>query len=128
MKNRIVSVHPGIYGIGIYSTMPPSSGISVTHGTMTNNLIPIGKVIVSVEKNRYHPYNILDFLRISRKLFSFCVVDPKLSCFVRRMSVKGSKTAVMNFHITGNTFVNIRINSHTFHFHHSDWIPIVRDC
>ena len=33
-----------------------------------------------------------------------------------------------NLHIIGNTFVNIRINSHTLHFHHSDWFQIVRDC
>ena len=31
MANRIVSVHAGIYGIGIYAIMLPSSGFSVTH-------------------------------------------------------------------------------------------------
>ena len=31
MANRIVSVHAGIYGMGIYAIMLPSSGFSVTH-------------------------------------------------------------------------------------------------
>ena len=31
MANRIVSVHAGICGIGIYAIMLPSSGFSVTH-------------------------------------------------------------------------------------------------
>ena len=31
MANRIVSVHTGIYGMGIYAIMLPSSGFSVAH-------------------------------------------------------------------------------------------------
>ena len=31
MAYRIVSVHAGIYGIGIYAIMLPSSGFSVAH-------------------------------------------------------------------------------------------------
>ena len=31
MANRIVSVHTGIYGMGIYVIMLPSSGFSVAH-------------------------------------------------------------------------------------------------
>ena len=31
MTNRIVSVHAGIYGMGIYATMLPSSGFSFAH-------------------------------------------------------------------------------------------------
>ena len=31
MANRIVSVHAGIHGMGIYAIMLPSSGFSVTH-------------------------------------------------------------------------------------------------
>ena len=31
MANRIVSVHAGIYGMGIYTIMLPSSGFSVAH-------------------------------------------------------------------------------------------------
>ena len=31
MANRIVSVHAGIYGIGIYAIMLPSGGFSVAH-------------------------------------------------------------------------------------------------
>ena len=31
MANRIVSVHAGICGIGIYAIMLPSSGFSVAH-------------------------------------------------------------------------------------------------
>ena len=31
MANRIVSVHAGIYGMGIYAFMLPSSGFSVAH-------------------------------------------------------------------------------------------------
>ena len=31
MANRIVNVHTGIYGIGIYAIMLPSSGFSVAH-------------------------------------------------------------------------------------------------
>ena len=70
----------------------------------------------------------MKYLRISRKLFSFCLFNHPLSCFVRKVSVKCSETVVMNLHIIGNTFVKIRIKSHTLHFHHSDWFPIVRDC
>ena len=62
------------------------------------------------------------------KLLSLPLINPQLSCFVRKISVKCSETTVMNLHIIGNTFVNIRINSHTLHFHHSDWYQIVRDC
>ena len=77
------------------------------------------------KRNRYHPHNILNHLRISRKLYSFCLINLKLS---RIVSVKCSETVVMNLHIIGNTFVNIRISSHTLHFHHSNWFQIVRDC
>ena len=31
MANRIVSVHAGIYGMGIYSIMLPSSGFTVAY-------------------------------------------------------------------------------------------------
>ena len=31
MANRIVSVHAGIYGMGIYAIMLPSSGFSIAH-------------------------------------------------------------------------------------------------
>ena len=31
MANRIVSVHAGIYGLGIYAIMLPSGGFSVAH-------------------------------------------------------------------------------------------------
>ena len=31
MANRIVSVHAGIYGMGIYAIMLPSKGFSVPH-------------------------------------------------------------------------------------------------
>ena len=31
MANRIVSVHAGIYGMGIYAIMLPSSGFPVAH-------------------------------------------------------------------------------------------------
>ena len=31
MANRIVSVHAGIYGMGIYAIMVPSSGFSDAH-------------------------------------------------------------------------------------------------
>ena len=40
MANRIVSVHAGIYGMGIYAIMLPSSGSSVAHyrrRCVTNN-------------------------------------------------------------------------------------------
>ena len=72
--------------------------------------------------------NNMNYLRISIKLFSFCLINPQLSCSVRKVSVKCSETVVMNLHIIGNTFVIIRINSHTLHFHHSDWFQSVRDC
>ena len=39
-----------------------------------------------------------------------------------------TKTVVINLHIIGTIFVNIRIDSHSLHFHHSDWFQIVRDC
>ena len=35
MANRIVSVHTGIYGMGIYAIMLPSSGFSVAYMTIT---------------------------------------------------------------------------------------------
>ena len=34
MANRIVSVHAGIYGMGIYAIMLPSSGFSVAHSIL----------------------------------------------------------------------------------------------
>ena len=37
MANRIVSVHAGIYGIGIYAIMLPSSGFSVAHCTRSHS-------------------------------------------------------------------------------------------
>ena len=61
-------------------------------------------------------------------MFSVCLINPRLSCFVHKMSVKCSETVVVNLHYIGNNFVNIRINSHTLHFHHSDWFKIVCDC
>ena len=33
MANQIVSIHAGIYGMGIYAIMLPSSGFSVAHST-----------------------------------------------------------------------------------------------
>ena len=38
MANRIVSVHAGIYGMGIYVIMLPSSGFSVAHYTKVSFL------------------------------------------------------------------------------------------
>ena len=70
--------------------------------------------------NQYYPYNILKYLRVSRELFSFRLINPQLSCFVRKVSVKCPETVVIILHIIDNTFVNIRINSHTMHFHHSN--------
>ena len=58
----------------------------------------------------------------------FIVLNPQLSCFVRKVSVECSETVVMSLHIIGNTFVNIWIISHKLHFHHSDWFQIVPDC
>ena len=79
------------------------------------------------KRNRYHPYNILNYLRIPRKLFSFCLINPQLSCFVRKMSVKSSETIVIDLHIIGNTSLNNRTNSHTLYFHHSDLFQFVDD-
>ena len=58
----------------------------------------------------------------------FVFLNTRLTCFVRKVSVKCSETVVMNLHIIGNTFVIIQISSHTMEFHHSDWVQIVRDC
>ena len=33
MANQIVSIHAGIYGMGIYAIMLPSTGFSVAHST-----------------------------------------------------------------------------------------------
>ena len=33
MANRIISVHTGIYGMGIYAIMLPCSGFSVAHSS-----------------------------------------------------------------------------------------------
>ena len=38
MANRIVSVHAGIYGMGIYVIMLPSSGFSVAYWTLAFNV------------------------------------------------------------------------------------------
>ena len=43
------------------------------------------------KRNRNHPYNILNYLHISRKLFSFCLINPQLSYFDRKVSVKCSE-------------------------------------
>ena len=61
MANRIVSVHAGIYGMGIYATMLPSSGFSVAHcaadrgfsgsGEMSNLELTSGRTCVSETKN-----------------------------------------------------------------------------
>ena len=80
------------------------------------------------KRNPYHPYIVLNYLRISRKLFSFYLINLQPPCFVHKMSVKCPETVVINLHMIGNTFVNIRIYGHTLHFHHSDWFQIVRDC
>ena len=86
----------------------------VYNGAIANNLKPIGTFLS--KRNRNHPYNIFE-------LFAY------LSETVLILSSdKMFKTVVMNLHIIGNTFVNIRINSHTLHFHHYDWFKIVRDC
>ena len=39
MANRIVSVHAGIYGMGIYAIMLPSSGFSVAHWDNTPTIL-----------------------------------------------------------------------------------------
>ena len=41
MANRIVSVHAGIYGMGIYAIMLPSSGFSVAHSIFTTPMLII---------------------------------------------------------------------------------------
>ena len=41
MANGIVSVHVGIYGMGIYAIMLPSSGFSVAH---LDNSVPISPI------------------------------------------------------------------------------------
>ena len=87
-----------------------------------------GKVIVSVEMKSVS--FILDFELFAYFLETLLILSylSSLSCFVRKMSIKRLETVVMNLHVIGNTFVNIRKNSHTLHFHHSDWFQIVRDC
>ena len=44
MANRIVSVHAGFNGMGIYAIMLPSSGFWVAHWVSIHNIhiIPIG--------------------------------------------------------------------------------------
>ena len=39
MANQIVSVHAGIYGMGIYAIMLPSSGFSVAHSASKIQII-----------------------------------------------------------------------------------------
>ena len=41
MANRIVSVHTGIYGMGIYAIMLPSSGFSVAHCILVLDFKPL---------------------------------------------------------------------------------------
>ena len=41
MENRIVNVHAGIYGMGIYAIMLPSSGFSVAHYFSMENIMVI---------------------------------------------------------------------------------------
>ena len=45
MAKRIVSVHTGIYGMGIYTIMLPSSGFSVAHYLISGLLSSICNVI-----------------------------------------------------------------------------------
>ena len=51
MANRIVSVHAGIYGMGIYAIMLQSSGFSVAHcfGRIVSITLP-GKILNESEK------------------------------------------------------------------------------
>ena len=60
---------------------------------------------------------ILNFLHISQKLFSFCRIKSSAILFCSQSVHKCSEMFMMNLHIIGNTFVNIRINSLTLHFH-----------
>ena len=66
-------------------------------------------------------------MRISRKLFSFGLINTHISCFVRKMSVKCSETVVINLRIIRNTSANIRLIIPTLHFHHSNCFSIVCD-
>ena len=68
MANRIVSVHAGIYGMGIYAIMLPSSWFSVAHC-----LIMCGLMVINSDANvrvfwfckhvavSYYPVNMLYF-------------------------------------------------------------------
>ena len=53
--------------------------------------------------------------------FSIRVCDRDNSAIANNLNpidtVQFSETVVINLHIIGNTFVSIRINSHTMHFH-----------
>ena len=72
--------------------------------------------LLLLKRNRYCPYNILNYLLFSWIPVSFCLITAQLSCLVCKMFVKCSETVKMNLHIIGSTFVNIRINGHTLHF------------
>ena len=84
-----------------------------------NNLKPIYTVTDSVENKSVSSTNILKYLRIFRKLFSFCLINPQLSYSLRKVSANCSETVAMYLHIIGNTFGNIRAISDILHVHHS---------
>ena len=96
------------------------------NSAIASNLKPIGTVIEKKSVSSVYYFEL--FAYFSETVLILSYVNPKLYCFVRWVSVECSETVVMNLQIIWNTFVNIRINSHTLHFHHSDWFQIVRDC
>ena len=63
MANRIVSVHAGIYGMGIYAIMLPSSGFLVAHcgkscessPNLNLGLFMYMLLMIPSDKIRFHP-------------------------------------------------------------------------
>ena len=51
MVNRIVSLNAGIYGMGIYAIMLPSSGFSVAHYCQSFSALHIPDDISNIREN-----------------------------------------------------------------------------
>ena len=52
MANKIVSVHAGIYGIGINAIILPSGGFSVAHFYRLQATYSSARSLVSIEKSQ----------------------------------------------------------------------------
>ena len=60
MAKQIVSVHAGIYGMGIYAIMLPSSGFSVAHWPFPSQPHSLYHMVFKVDTSTANIFLILD--------------------------------------------------------------------